>query len=97
MPIFQVTPLSNNHDAVEGAVVGGFEAKDRHQLPNSAGWLVRHPGTTIEVSNHLGITGQVKGEPSQTGATLVSLVGSYYGRGPSDLWEWLKTRFENES
>lgn len=97
MPIFQITPLNNNHESVEGAVLSGFEAKDRHQLPNNAGWLVRHDGTTIEVSNHLAITGQPKGVPSPTGSALVSLVGGYYGRGPSDLWEWLKTRFENES
>lgn len=97
MPIFQVTPLASNHQAVDDAVQAGFDAKDRHQLPNLAGWLVRHDGTTVEVSSHLEITGQPKGERSPVGATLVILVGSYFGRGPSDLWEWLKTRFESES
>ena len=97
MPIYQITPLSNNKETVKTAVEGGFAPEDRHQLPHEAGWLVRHKGTTVEVSSHMGVTGQPKGEPSPVGATLVTLVAAYYGRGPSDLWEWMKTRFESES
>jgi len=94
MPIFQLTPLQDNHAALEAAVVHAFDAVDRHSLQNGMGWLVRHNGTTIETSHKVGITGQAPGEKSPIGAVLVTLVGSYYGRGSSDMWEWLKTRFE---
>lgn len=94
MPIFLVTPLQNNHGAIQSVLESVFEPKDRYQLPNNAGWLLRNQGTTIEVSNMLGVTGQKQGEQSTTGPTLITSFGSYYGRGPSDMWEWLKTRFE---
>ncbi len=96
MPIYQITPLQNNHAALQSAVEGAFAASDRHKLQNDMGWLVRHSGTTTEVSNHLGLTGQPQGERSPIGSAMVTLVSSYYGRGPADMWEWLKTRFERE-
>lgn len=96
MPIFQITPLAENSEAVKNAVETGFAQEDRHQLPHNAGWLVRHKGTSVEVSHQLTITGQQPGERSPIGSALVTLVSGYYGRGPSDLWEWLKTRFESE-
>lgn len=94
MPIFQVTPLGENYDILKQEVEARFDPKDRHALHAGAGWLVRYGGTTIEVSNLLGITGQEQGEQSRVGPALVSLFGSYYGRGPSDMWEWIKTRME---
>jgi len=62
MPIFQVTPLQDNREALQKAVLGAFDAQDRHQLQNGMGWLVRHNGTTIEASRRLGITGQPPGQ-----------------------------------
>lgn len=97
MPIFLVTPIASNSQAVQVAVEGNIDAADRRALPNDAGWFVRFAGTTVELSNHLNITGQPKGERSVVGAAVVVLVGSYFGRGPTDMWEWLKTRFESES
>lgn len=97
MPIFQITALADNKTAIQQAVESKFPAEDRYKLQSNAGWLVRHHGTTVEVSNHLGVTGQPQGEPSPIGSTMVTLVTSYYGRGPTDMWEWLKTRFERES
>lgn len=92
--MFLVTPLQNNHAAIQTAVKNNFEPKDWYELQNNAGWLLRYSGTTVEVSNQLGITGQTEGERSSIGATLVTSFGAYYGRGPSEMWEWLKTRFE---
>lgn len=96
MPIFQITPLLGNSDAVSKAVQAHIAEEDRYALPGAAGWLVRHKGTSIEVSHVLEITGQPQGEKSPVGSAMVTLIAAYYGRGPSDLWEWLKTRFESE-
>ena len=76
------------------AVNSKVEANDRYALANGAGWLVAHKGTTVDVCNYLGITGQADGEKSAIGATLTVPVTSYYGRGASDMWEWIKLRLE---
>lgn len=89
-----LTPLGENYDRLKQEVESRFDPKDRHPLQAKAGWLVRYGGTTIEVSNLLTITGQEQGEKSHVGPALVTSFASYYGRGPSDMWEWLKTRLE---
>ncbi len=67
--------------------------EDRYKLQNDAGWLIRFSGTTVELSNALEITGPAPATP--IGSTVVVLMSGYYGRGPTDMWEWLKTRFES--
>jgi hypothetical protein len=95
MGIFLLTPLGNNADALSVAVEQHFpEPTSRYQLQNDAGWFVVFTGTTIELSNFVGLTGQPQGTPSPVGSVLVTPITSYYGRGPTDMWEWLKTRFE---
>lgn len=96
MGIFLITPLGQNIDRVSAAVQEKIPESDRHKLQNNAGWLVSYNGTTVELSNHLGVTGQPQGETSPVGSALVTPLSSYYGRGPSDMWEWLKTRFESQ-
>lgn len=97
MPIYQVTALAENKDVVRQSIAAEIDQKDRHAITNEAGWFVRYPGTTIELSHKLKITGQPPGENSPIGPALITLISSYYGRGPTDMWEWLKTRFESES
>lgn len=95
MPIFQVTPLALNADKLGEAVKTAVAEDDRYELPNSMGWLVSYKGTTTELSNHLGITGQPKGTPSPVGSAMAVSIGTYFGRGSAEMWEWLKTRFES--
>lgn len=94
MPIFMVIPIGGNTQAVEQAATTLIAPADRYPLPNQSGWFVWFDGTTVELSKFLGITGQEHGEASPVGSTVVALISSYYGRGPTDMWEWLKTRFE---
>lgn len=94
MPIYQVTPIGNNRDALARSVTTTINERDRIPLQNNMGWFIDFDGTTIELSNALGVTGQAKGENSTVGSTLITAVTSYYGRGPTDMWEWLKIRFE---
>jgi hypothetical protein len=93
MPIFQITPLGQNAAKVNAAVQRHVNEADRHQLANNAGWLIAYPGTSKELYGKL-----VSPEQEETmGSALVTLVSAYWGRGNTDMWEWLKTRFESRS
>lgn len=67
------------------------------ELQNQAGFLVSFQGTSIELSNLIGITAADKAQPSSLGSAMITTVTSYYGRGPADMWEWLKTRIEGQA
>lgn len=94
MSVFLVIPLANNLEEVDKAVRLAIPESDSYRLQGDAGWLVNFNGTSIDLCNTLGITGQPAGERSPVGSTLVSPVTSYYGRGPSDMWEWMRVKLE---
>lgn len=95
MAIYIVTPLTNSSTALNKAVEDTILlASDKYKLQSDRGWLISFEGTTVELSNHIGLTGQPQGETSPIGSAIVIPVTAYYGRGPSDMWEWLKTRLE---
>lgn len=96
MPVYLVAPLSTKTDALNAAIVRAIaDPADRYPLPEDRGWLIRSAGTSVELSNQIGITGQAAGEPPTLGSALVVPITAYYGRGPTDMWEWVKTRFES--
>lgn len=97
MPIFLVTPLAKNYSPIRQAVAEKVSAGEWMELQNQAGLLVSFKGTSVELSNLIGITHPEHGKPSTTGSAMVTTVNSYYGRGPTDMWEWLKTRFESQA
>ena len=95
MPIYIVVPLGSDNAKFNAAVESRITSPtDRYQLQSDRGWLIKFDGTTVELSNHIGLTGQEKGEPAPIGSAIVSPVSGYFGRGPTDMWEWLKTRLE---
>lgn len=94
MPIYIAISLQPTQTKLDEAVIANVLTHDCHRLQNDRGWLIKYDGTTVELSNALGITGQAKGQPSPVGSAIVAPIGAYYGRGPTDMWEWLKTRFE---
>lgn len=97
MPIYIAIPLAPSSEALDKAVEEHInQPSDRYKLQSERGWLIKFDGTTIELSNHIGLTGQEKGIPSPVGQAIIVPVTGYYGRGPMDMWEWLKVRFENE-
>jgi len=49
-------------------------------------YFVSAKGTTVDVSNALGITG------GSNGLGVVVSLNSYYGYAGSDIWEWLKVK-----
>ena len=94
MPIYLINPLSPEAPKLAESIDHNFAAKDRYALPFNKGWFVHFPGTTVEVSNHIGISKADANEPSDTEPALVTMVPSYYGRAPTDVWEWLYTRMD---
>jgi len=94
MPVYIVTPLIEDGSKLNNAIEKHAKEIDCHKLQADRGWLIKFDGTSIELSDRLGITGQNQGETPPVGSAIVVPVSSYYGRGPTDMWEWLKTRLE---
>lgn len=98
MPVYQVTPLSQNHAQIGVAVKTKIGPDDYYELQSQAGWLVVFGGTSIDLSHALGITNPAGGKPEPgIGSAMVVNIGSYFGLGSTAMWEWLKTRFERQS
>lgn len=91
MATYLVTPLAHNFDQLGGALrkVDGAEV---FELQSRAGYLVEFAGTSVDLTERMGLLGS---ESKDIGSALVTSVGSYYGRGPTTMWEWLKTKFES--
>lgn len=95
MAIYMAVPLTPSSSALDEAVIKNIASEsDRYQLQSERGWLIKFDGTSVELSNHLGITGQGPGEKSSVGSAIIVPVSAYFGRGPTDMWEWIKTRLE---
>lgn len=95
MPLYVAVPLTSNHDALDAAVQKYItSASDRYKLQADGGWLIKFGGTTVELCNHLKITGLQEGAKPAVTSVLVVPLTSYYGRGPTDMWEWIKSRLE---
>lgn len=95
MPIFLAIPLKAEGGALNSAVeTTVVDSSNRYKLPADRGWLIKFEGTTTELSNFIGITGQPEGVSSTVGAAMVVPISGYFGRGPTDMWEWLKVRLE---
>ena len=94
MPIYIAVPLKTDGDPLATAIKLNIHESDRYELQAERGWLIHFSGTTKELSDKIGLTGQPKGESSSIGSAIVVPVSGYYGRGPTDMWEWLKTRLE---
>ncbi len=95
MPLFLAVPLLSDSAAFDAAVAQINPKLDSYRLQANRGWLIKYDGTTVELSNKLGITGQAPGEPAPLGSVLLVGISGYYGRGPTDMWEWLRTRIES--
>lgn len=96
MPIYIAIPLSQENAAFNAAVEKSIASPDdRYKLQSDRGWLIKFAGTTVELSNHIGLTPREPGLPlPPIGSAIVVPVSGYYGRGPTDMWEWLKIRLE---
>ena len=95
-PLFLVFSLESNpakqqelKNAIEGQV-----HKDNWRQLNELVWAVSFSGTSIELSEKLGISGSRSTPDSNLGSAMVTAVSTYWGRAPTDVWEWVKQRME---
>lgn len=97
MAIYLVTPLAHNADQVRDAVRAALPLENIFELQGRAGYLVSFKGTSVELSNLIGITSPEGVSKSTIGSAMVTSIGSYYGMGSTAMWEWMKTRVESQS
>ena len=88
MTIFLVIPSSD-----AGPIQKALEDhKAQHHLDFTSlpknGYFVSYNGTSEELSNLIGIS------DGSSGTGVIVAVSSYYGRAPTTLWEWVKSRWE---
>jgi len=92
MALYLASPLhSEDYPRFNKALDTAIDARDRFALENGA-WIIDFPGTSQELSEQIGTTAN----PSTTGSVLYTGISGYWGRGPSTLWEWLRSRLEKQ-
>jgi hypothetical protein len=89
MIVFAVIALAPN-PALEAAIAAKYPDSHLKIGPNS--WLVAGSGTAEETSRRLGVYGG-----SDIGMTVVFSTAGYFGRAPSNVWEWIKAKMEAPS
>lgn len=88
MAIFLIVPIANPHMIERELETLKNSAKlDFIKLPTS-GFAVSYSGTSQELSNIVGIS------EGTTGTGVVASIGSYFGRAPTHIWDWMKSRWE---
>jgi len=86
MTIFVVIPTSNR-SALDDLFKRDEWLPRVHRLPRGE-WLVSFDGTTQELSDNLGVSA-----PEGNGPAVIFAVSAYFGRAPTNIWEWLKSRW----
>jgi hypothetical protein len=88
MTIFAVMPPTAS--AVLDERIRKTYPDDSLQLaPNQ--WLVSAPGTAIDVSRALGLL-----DPERIASAVVMAMSGYFGRAPTPVWDWIKTKLESK-
>ncbi|MDX9676991.1 hypothetical protein [Pseudomonas zeae] len=89
MAIFLIIPI-NAPEMIERELerLQGLQSLDFIKLPTS-GFAVSYSGTSQELSNITGIS------EGTTGTGVVAAISSYYGRAPTNIWDWIKSRWES--
>jgi hypothetical protein len=89
MALFLVVPRNAGATPpLDQRVMTHFEAKDRLRLDLGV-WVVSATETTIDVGKRLDLLGD-----PPVSAIVFGLSGTYTGRAPSSVWEWLKIAAE---
>jgi hypothetical protein len=57
--------------------------------------LISAPGTAEELTKRLGLGPIEEGNPPPTGSAVILKTSSYYGRAPTAVWDWMKTKLES--
>lgn len=68
--------------------------KDNHLALSDTQYLISASGTAIELTARLGIYDASQPAKPSTGNALIFATSSYYGRGPTHVWDWIKAKLE---
>jgi hypothetical protein len=83
MALFAIFAASDNP-----ALIASLQTHfpENHLKVGTGQWLLAGSGTAAEISNTLGIT------TGTSGSGIVVLVGGYYGRASTNIWEWMASK-----
>jgi len=79
---FVVLP-TNQRERLEAKIQDSEFGNDVIELPNGE-WLISYDGTSKQLCEYLGIA-----QPENSINGIVLSISGYWGRAPSDVWEWL--------
>lgn len=68
-----------------------------HLCVTETQWLVSSNETVIDVTTKIGVYDPKDPNKPATGNAIVMSMGSYYGRAPSIVWDWVKSKLEPAS
>ena len=91
MTIFVVL-FPETQPALAEAIKATFPAA--HLAINDKQWLVSTTGTVIELTAKLRIYDAANPKAESTGNAVIFATSSYYGRAPSNIWDWIKSKLE---
>ena len=89
MTIFVVITPSLN--AALAAKIEAVYPNDHFKVAENQ-FLISDNATAIEVSTKLGIADPKNLYAPTVGTAVVFATSSYYGRSPSAVWDWIKTK-----
>lgn len=90
--VFVVIAGVGNEAALEDRIARTYPTHVRLN-PGPGQWLVKGSGTAKDVSDRLGIT---VGKPDDIPNAVVFTVSGFWGREPSNIWEWLEANWGND-
>jgi hypothetical protein len=61
---------------------------------NETQWLISTTGTASEVTKKIGVYDPAAPQAPFTGNAIVFSTNGYFGRAPSNVWEWIKAKLE---
>ena len=61
---------------------------------NDTQWLISASGTAQEICSQLGIYDPASPNAAPVGTAIVFASSGYFGRAPTNIWEWIKVKLE---
>lgn len=94
MTIFAIL-LPSPQPALEEAIKTAYP--NEYLSINSTQWLVSSSETAIEITAKIGVYDEKNPTSPPTGNAVVFAISSYYGRAPTNIWDWIKSKLEAPS
>ncbi len=87
MAIFLLVPIEGKENIKSALIANQKNGVDFIALPHDE-FFISYAGTSKELSDILGIT------DGSAGTGVIAAISSYYGRAPTNIWDWVKSRWE---